>query len=523
MSAPGRSRKFPDEKIIEVREDPGPQDIPDAELDEHLSRLGVQRSQSNHISWRKDASDHPRNWSPSRKIYDTTIIILLEFYTTVISTTGPSAANSAGQEYGVSPLLSLVAFSLLYQLGQAFGGLIIPPYSESFGRRIPYLVSSFIFAAFCLIVGLVPSVAVVFISRFITGFASAVPSVVIAGSIEDMFNARSRVWLVFAWNALTTLGLVFGPIYGAYIDREHGWRWIYISASIGTAFLTIMVFFLRESRPSLLLHHKIRLLHKSHGLTSLKYDNHDAAPTRALLLQRILIRPARLLTTEPLVILIASLSACSWGTIYLFTASLPSIYLSLLPGFTSTTSSLPFLAIGVGVFFSIFPRFYDAHLAKRRKLLNQPLEPEDKLTGFSFAVVALIVGLWIFAWCVPPAATNLSWAVPTLALVLVGFAVNELAYTLSGYLADSYTVYAASAFAGLAFLRAVVSGVMPLVAYELYGHVNANVAGSVVAGIATVFGVAPVVLHRWSRKLRLKSEFARYSFEVHARTQIEDE
>ena len=41
-----------------------------------------------------------------------------------------------------------------------------------------------------------------------------------------------------------------------------------------------------------------------------------------------------------------------------------------------------------------------------------------------------------------------------LALVLVGYALNENVYTLTGYLADSYTIYAASGFAGLILARA---------------------------------------------------------------------
>jgi MFS family permease len=112
----------------------------------------------------------------------------------------------------------------MYQMGQAVGGLIVPPYSETFGRRMPYILSGATFAAFCLLVGLVPSITMVFIGRFITGFASAVPSVVIAGSVEDLFNARSRVWLVLLWNSLSTAGLAFGPVFGVYISRKIGWQ-----------------------------------------------------------------------------------------------------------------------------------------------------------------------------------------------------------------------------------------------------------------------------------------------------------
>jgi hypothetical protein len=111
--------------------------------------------------------------------------------------------------------------------------------------------------------------------------------------------------------------------------------------------------------------------------------------------------------------------------------------------------------------------------------------------------------------------------VPTAALVFVGFAVNEMAYTLSGYLADSYLLYSASAFSGLAFVRAVFSGLTPLIAHEMYGQLNANIAGTILAGAAAIFCVAPWVFFKFSKRLRQKSPFAKFSLETHIRTNVE--
>lgn len=139
--------------------------------------------------------------------------------------------------------------------------------------------------------------------------------------------------------------------------------------------------------------------------------------------------------------------------------------------------------------------------------------------GFAFAAPALTIGLFWFAWTVPPAAPSLPWIVPTLALVPIGFAVNEIAYTLSGFLADSYLLYSASAFSGLAFIRAILSGVMTLVAQPMYGNMSANTAGSILAGISILFCMAPWVFLRYSKRLRQASPFARYSVEMDQMTQ----
>lgn len=46
-----------------------------------LALYGLERDSDGLIGWRPDSKEHPRNWSAKRKIYDTTVIILLELYT----------------------------------------------------------------------------------------------------------------------------------------------------------------------------------------------------------------------------------------------------------------------------------------------------------------------------------------------------------------------------------------------------------------------------------------------------------
>lgn len=127
--------------------------------------------------------------------------------------------------------------------------------------------------------------------------------------------------------------------------------------------------------------------------------------------------------------------------------------------------------------------------------------------------------MW-FSWTIPPVAPQVHWLVPTAALVPIGFAVNEMAYTLSAYLTDAYLLYAASAFCGLAFIRALVSGAMPLVAQAMYPALGANIAGTVVASVALVFCLAPWVFFRYGKALREKSPFARHSLENEHKSQI---
>lgn len=110
-----------------------------------------------------------------------------------------------------------------YLLGQCIGGIIFPSYSETFGRKKLYIVSTGLYSIFCVVVGVIPSLAGVVIGRFFSGFLSAIPTIVVAGSIEDMFNSKDRIWLIFLWAMVANMGLILGPIISTYITDHLGW------------------------------------------------------------------------------------------------------------------------------------------------------------------------------------------------------------------------------------------------------------------------------------------------------------
>ncbi|KAL5350604.1 hypothetical protein ACLOAV_004173 [Pseudogymnoascus australis] len=489
----------------------------DSELEETLEKFGLRLEDDGCLNWRADASAHPRNWSVSRRAFDTSVLLALDLYTTAISTSGPSMAQAAMKEMGLGHIKSLIAFSSMYQFGQALGGVVFPPYSECFGRKAVYIATTLIYCLACVLTAEVPTMTGVCVGRFICGVMSAVPSVVVEGSIEDLFNMKSRVWIVFLWACATTAGLVLGPIYGAYISAYRGWKWVLITGAIVTGIFTLLLIFIRESRPSRLLAQQAAKLQHKMGL-SYPIHSADVTPNLATFSRIALIRPLRLFFTEPIVFCVSVMSAISWSLIYLFAESLPSVYASL--GFTGPSTSLAFIPLLLGIPLSILFRIHDQRALGRRERANLALNPEQKLTGFVIAAPALAVGLWIFAWTVPPGAPHLHWAVSMVGLLLVGFATNEFACTLSGYLADSYTIYASSAFAALAFLRAVLAGIFPLFAPRMYSVMGQNLASTVLAAVATCFCGAALLFIKYGKEVRQKSKFAGHSLVVNRATQV---
>ncbi|KAL9095706.1 MAG: hypothetical protein Q9165_002138 [Trypethelium subeluteriae] len=393
-----------------------------------------------------------------------------------------------------------------YLFGQACGGIGFPPYSESFGRKKLYLASTLIFSTSSVVIAAVPSIAAVFVGRFVTGFASAIPGVVCCGTIEDLWDAKARVWTITIWLTIANIGLVLGPIYSSYATSSIGWRWtFYITAAVaGAAFLCILA--IRESRADLLLQRKVKALREAYPGSSFPVLTENHVPDLRTFVRVALLRPLQLLLTEPIVTMISLMSAIAFALIYLFTSVLPIVYGSF--GFSNQQTSLAFIPIGIGFLCCILTRVYDHRLIARHEARGIPLLPESKLTGFAIAAPALAIGLWWFAWTVPPAVLSAPWIVSMLSLVPVGFAINEFDCVLVGYLSDAYANYSSSAYAALCLLRSLFSAVFPLFSEQMYDSLGVNYASTILAAIASVACVSPYVLIRWGHRIRSASKFA---------------
>lgn len=176
------------------------------------------------VTFTEASKTHPRNWPAGRKIYDSALICFLEFFMTLISNTGSSIALESAAGLGLGRTVALICFTTLYMLGQALGGLVFPPMAEQFGGRTIYVTTTFGYAIFCLIMAVWPNVPCIVVGRFGSGLLSAMPAVVAAGSIENMWDLRARIWLIHIWIATAVLGLALGPPIATYVSTSpYGW------------------------------------------------------------------------------------------------------------------------------------------------------------------------------------------------------------------------------------------------------------------------------------------------------------
>ncbi|KAI5361293.1 Putative MFS transporter superfamily [Septoria linicola] len=225
----------------------------------------------------------------------------------------------------------------------------------------------------------------------------------------------------------------------------------------------------------------------------------------AIFLDGTIFRPLYFYLTEPIVTTVVSIGTIAWSLLFIFTESITVVFELL--GFTETQTSLFFIPILIGIFLGAPVRFRDLQSMRRRRLRQEQAEPEDRLFSFALAAPALALGLWWFGWT-SPQAVHIHWIVPSIALAIIGLVINELQYVLAGYLTDCCGSHAASAVGALACIRGSAATTFSLFAYFMFTGISTNAASSILASVATVFCIAPVIFIKYGAKLRRKSKRA---------------
>lgn len=193
-----------DEKLKKPRELP-------QHLVDHFAHKGIVIHPDGLATWDPQSKLYPRNWSRSRKCYDTSIILVLMVLMTLVSNTGSATAEQTYTAFGVSKKTCLLHFTFSYLCGQACGGLLLPPISETYGAHMIYVTSAALFGIANLLIGAFPQPAIIVIARFTCGFFSAAPGTVAAGNLESMWDARARIWVIHLWVVTAVVGLASGP------------------------------------------------------------------------------------------------------------------------------------------------------------------------------------------------------------------------------------------------------------------------------------------------------------------------
>ncbi|KAL9104848.1 MAG: hypothetical protein Q9163_000234 [Psora crenata] len=455
------------------------------------------------IDFADDDPENPRNWTRTRKMVNVGIISLMSVLSPLASSMfTPGISQIAEDLQTAEPVVVGATTGFVFSLG--IGHLILAPLSETFGRRMLYLVCFSIFTLSQIPTALSPNVGFLIAARTVSGFFGSVGIANGGGTISDMFRPSERA-AIFGWYLLgPLLGPTLGPLFGGLIVQNLSWRWLFWILTVVCAVNTFAGFlFLKESYAPVILVARKRAYEEDDSSPSsgkvYRIANQDDRP----LLRRLLVnmqRPLRILFTQPIVFIMAIYQAILFGTTYSLWTNFEAIY-GKEYGFTTTQVGLTYLGIGIGFLIAVWfivPKI-DTVYNRLTEKNDGKEKPEYRLPLANIGAVLVPISLFWFAWTVE---YHIHWSVTVLATVFFGLGQITILNTVQNYYIDSFSKYAASAIAAGAVFRSIAGGVLPMAASGLFEALGYGWGVSIFAFLSLTLSPAPSFFIRYGGRLR---------------------
>ncbi|MFT3886833.1 MAG: multidrug effflux MFS transporter [Arachnia sp.] len=135
-------------------------------------------------------------------------------------------------------------------LGFALGQLVIGPWSDRVGRRLPLIVASSLHVTASILVALAPSVEFLTVMRALQGIGAAGGAVVAMAMARDLFSGRPLVRMLARLSLISGLAPIIAPIVGSWMVTAMSWRGIFWGLAVyGATIIALVVRLTVETRP----------------------------------------------------------------------------------------------------------------------------------------------------------------------------------------------------------------------------------------------------------------------------------
>lgn len=460
------------------------------------------------VAWEgPDDPENPKNWSYKRKWAATLIVSSFAFISPVSSSMVAPALDQIRTDLKMSSELEVSMVLSIFILAYAVGPLFLAPLSEIYGRVIILQLSNMFFLAFNIGCGFAQTKGQLIAFRFLSGLGGSAPLALGGGLLSDCFRPEERGKSMSVYSVAPLLGPAIGPIAGGFIAYKTTWRWCFWSASIVDLAIQVLgLIYLQETYAPKLLSRKARRLRKETG--NLDFHTEWETPDRTLskVLKSNLVRPLRLLTTQPIIQVLALYMAYVYGIMYLVLTTFPRVWTDIYHEFS--IGGLNYISLGVGFFLgtqicaSVNDRIYI--ILKKRN--NNVGKPEFRIPLMVPGMILVPVGLFIYGWT---SYEHLHWIVPNIGAALFAAGTMGSFQCILSYIVDAYSRFAASAFASVIVLRSFAGFAFPLFAPYLYNALGLNWGNSLLGFIAVGLGIpAPFLLWKFGERIRAKSLYA---------------
>lgn len=136
-------------------------------------------------------------------------------------------------------------------VGFAVGQLLVGPWTDRVGRRLPLIIATSIHVVASIGVALAPGIEWLFVFRVLQGIGAAAGGVVAMAIVRDLFGGLPLVRMLSRLSLVSGLAPILAPVIGSQLLLFMPWRGIFVFLAIyGGLALLASVFFLVETLPS---------------------------------------------------------------------------------------------------------------------------------------------------------------------------------------------------------------------------------------------------------------------------------
>ncbi|KAI5956011.1 hypothetical protein KGF57_003497 [Candida theae] len=453
-------------------------------------------------------SYHPHNYPLWKKLLYSASVA-----TAALSMSMGSAMFSQGSEelreiYHIGTSVAALATSL-FVFGFAAGPVIYGPMSELFGRKPVLVISSLGYVCFQFGVATAKDLQTIMLCRFFAGFVGSASLVVAPAVMVDLFKARVRGSAISVFACVLFGGPMLAPILGGFIVKNSslGYRWTsYISALIGCLALFMNTFLLQETHHPVLLARKAELLRRKTGNWGIFAPHEEVSLNLSEIFRNNILRPLKLLFTEPIVFLVSIYNAFIYGMLYAFLTVIPLVFTGRYH-WSQGVGELPYLSMLLGVFSGgLTIVYFEMRLNKK---VDQGLKPtpENRLPPIMIGGFTFVIGIFWLGWT-GDYAEHVHWIVPVIAAFFVGNGLMLIFLPTMNYIIDCYLYVAASALAGNTFLRSAFGAAFPLFTTQMFNNLTIKWAATLLGCLGVLMIPVPFLFYKYGAWVRSKSKFA---------------
>ncbi|KAG5362269.1 Polyamine transporter 1 [Yarrowia sp. C11] len=452
---------------------------------------------------------HPFNWPMRKKLMISCVLGFATFVVTWGSAVFAPASPHIAKQFGVIQEVTTLGISL-YVFGFATGPIVWAPLSELFGRKLPICISGFMIMCFTFGVAAAKDLQTIMLCRFFASCTGSAPLVVVAAAFADIFNNSQRGIAVLMFASVVFIGPIIAPVVGGFISESYlGWRWtMYITGIMSALSAVLAIVFYQESYHPMLLTSRAKELRERTGNWGIYASQEVVELDLHAIISQNLVRPIKMLFTEPILLLITIYTSFIYGILYLFLEAYPIVFIE---GYkmSPTVGELPYLGVLVGFIFScVFGCFIfePRYVAAVQRNNGKPV-PEARLIFMMSGAITFPIGIFWFTWS-GNYHEHVHWAVPTVSGIFSGYGLMSIFVAALNYVVDSYLIVAASALAANTFMRSIFAGAFPLFAGYMFHAMHVNWAGLLIGLVACALAPVPFLFYIYGQRIRRSSKYA---------------